>query len=164
MPMRKVFSKSGTLTADTQWELDPLALRDEILVVVSLTGNSGGTTPTLNARLQARFADGIWTDRISFAQLTDSDNSGEVRKAVIQEFGTFADAEELYEPSGSSGASRLTAGSVINGPFPPIYRGNVTGGVGANNFPGANWRLDFDLGGDTPTWPIQVDIYANSLD
>ncbi|HEU4754655.1 MAG TPA: hypothetical protein VFU47_16215 [Armatimonadota bacterium] len=166
MALRKVYERSGTITADGQWSLPALDLSeaDQLKLVVTLTGAPAGTSPTLNVRLQSRQAENVWDDRISLAQFTGSDTTGETKEGVIQKFGSLSDTEEAHEPSGSS-SSRLAAGTVLNGPFPGPYRESCSF---RNGEPGANqaatgWRLDFDIGGTgSPSFAITVRLYSDS--
>jgi hypothetical protein len=158
MPSRIVYHRAGNVVADGQWELDALDLSwaDLLRISVKLTGDSTGTSPTLNIYLQSRGAFGIWNDRAAFPQLVGADNTGEARVLNLSKFGDLSDAEESYEPSGSSGGSRLTAGTVRNGPFPGNYRNK---GVGIETA----WRFDFDIGGtDTPTFPLELWVEADA--
>lgn len=158
MPSRIVYHRAGSITANGQWEFDPIDLShcDNLRITVKLTGNSTGTSPTLSIYLQSRSAFGLWNDRAAFPQLVDADNTDEARVLNLNKFGDLSDTEESYEPSGSTGGSRLTAGTVRNGPFPGVYRGNVLGGVG-ENMPGPSWRFDFVIGGSaSPTFPIEI--------
>lgn len=160
MPSRIVYHRAGTISADGQWELDALDLSwaDLLRISIKLTGNSGGTTPTLNVYLQSRGAFGLWNDRAAFPQLVDADNSGEAWVLNLSKFGDLSDTEEGYEPTGSSGGSRLSPGAngvVRNGPFPGNYRNK---GVGIETA----WRFDFDVGGTEPTWPLEIWIEADA--
>jgi hypothetical protein len=161
MPNRRVWTKSGTITADAQWELDPLdySRADEITLEVVLTGNAGAdANDKLNVRLQSRTQANKWTDRIALDQLTGAMLAGEVREGVLQKFGTLSDSEEQGEPSGSTGGSRLTAGTVKNGSFPGRYRNS---GVGTET----GWRVDLDITDATdPSFPITLNVYADTPD
>lgn len=161
MPNALVFTKSGTITADTQWELPALDLSraDAISMEAILTANAGASvSDTLNIRLQSRRQTNKWNDRIALRQLTGDMTSGELTDGVLQKFGTFSDSEETGEPSGSTGASRLTAATVRNGAFPGRYR---NAGVGTETA----WRVDFDatvVG--ALSFPVTVNIYADTAD
>lgn len=162
---RLVYKRSGTVTADTQWELDALDLSqsDQLEVHLEVTGSVTGTSPTLNVYLQSRNESGLWEDRVAFTQLSGTGLSGEALKAILQKFGTLSDDEEESEPSGSASASRLTAGTVKNGGFPrPYRRGNVTGATGdRTQMPATAWRFDLDVGGTTPSFPIELLVFAD---
>lgn len=159
MAHRLVFSYSGTLTADTQVELDPVDLSnaDEIHLETILTGAAGQTSSDkLNVRLQSRTQANRWCDRVALAHFDGGMSAGELKEATLQKFGTFSDSEETDEPSGSSGGSRLTAGSVRNGPFPGRYRNP---GVGTESA----WRVDLDLTFvGAASFPITVNVYTDS--
>lgn len=167
MAHRMVYTRSETVTADAQWELDPIDLShaDELHLEVLLTGNAGALAgDTLNVRLQSRTNANKWTDRIAIRQLIGTMTSGEYTQSVNQKFGTFSDSEETDETSGSTGAARLTAGTVRNGPFPGVYRPAATG-AGATNMPGAGWRVDLDItSASAPSFPVTISVYADTAD
>lgn len=144
--MSLVFKDSFNLSAGTtnvefpQLDLSGRAELHCVLTVSTLDTDAGDT---LDVYLQSRTDDGIWNDRVHFTQLLGNLTGTETLEAVLQQFGTLSDDEEESEPSGSASASRLTAGTVKNGPFPrPMRRGTVTG-VAGTQMPGACWRASY---------------------
>lgn len=135
---------TGTGTQTINEELSKLDLSNcvSILMEVILTKALTDAGDTLNVYLQSRGRARVWNDRIAAAQLlgnmTVSESAPEVREYQLQQLGTLSDTEEAQEPSGSAGGSRLTAGTVRNGPFPGKY-------VDAAGAPGASWRVQFDV-------------------
>lgn len=144
---RKVYEYAFDVAAGTtnhEFDAVDLSHADELHFVLTLTEANTDAGDTLNVYIQSRSEDGIWHDRVAFTQLIgtlDPDTSGpETLEAVLQKFGSFSDDEEESEPSGSEGASHLTAGTVKNGPFPRPYRGSITG---PGQMPGSAWRAQF---------------------
>lgn len=143
MATRKIFDYDFSLSgagATTNVELDALDLSrfDELELEIVLSTAATDAGDTLNVYLQSRGPSGIWDDRIATAQFLGTDTDAEVRKYVLQQFGTFSDAEEASEPQGSAGGSRLTTGTVKNGSFPGPYRTKGAGGSTATA-----WRVQF---------------------
>ena len=142
MATRKVyeydFSLSGAGTTNVELPAIDLSQMDELELEIVLATAATDAGDTLNVYLQSRGPAGIWDDRIAVAQFLGTATDAEVRKYAVQAFGTFADTEEASEPTGSAGASHMTAGTVKNGPFPPLYRNK---GVGTET----SWRLVFDV-------------------
>lgn len=162
MAMKLVYEYTGTITADAIVELPPLDLSraDQLYMEAYLTGNAADAVgDTLNIYLQNRWQAGVWSDRVALSQLTGDMLAGELRDAALSKFGSLSDTEEAAEPSGSTGGSHLTAGTVRNGPFPPRFR---AAGVNAQ---ATAWRVNFDatvVG--SASWPIAIYIYADSVD
>lgn len=159
MALKRIGGYSGTVTEDAQVELDAIDVSgfDEIYATIEITGAPGADgTDTLDVYLQSRSQANVWADRIAFDQLTGAMSEGELREATLQKFGTFSDGEEQGEPSGSTGGSRLTAGTVRNGAFPGRYRNP---GVGTETA----WRLDFQVtSGNAASFPVEVTIYGDT--
>ena len=164
--LEEVYRYTGSILASGQQDIHtecPIWLRNQIEVRAKLTDNASGTAPTLNVRLQCRGPENVWTDRLALAQF-GSDSSGEDHIGVVNEWVTLGATEYSYEPSGSSG-SRLSAGGVINGPFPPPYWASVTRSLYTDIVPGHQWRLDFVVTGSaTPTFPIVIIVSCNPVD
>jgi len=112
-----------------------------LCVLVTNAAGGGDAGDTLNVYIQSRGKEGVWNDRVAFTQLLGTVSSGEVIEANLQGLVTLDSGEELGEPSGSTGASRLTAGTVRNGTFPGLYRTTPSsvGGLGV----GASWRIQW---------------------
>lgn len=157
--LRPVYHGTYTITASTQKLLPALDLSngDELLLEIRLTGNAGaGASDKLNVYLQSRGLLGVWDDRIATAQFLGTDVATEVRQYVLQKRGDLPDAEEASEPSGSSGGSRLPAGSVKNGTFPGRYRRAGIDTITA-------WQLDFVVtSGSAPSFPVEVWVQCDS--
>lgn len=139
-----------------------LSWADEITMRVSFTKANTDAGDTCDVYLQSRGPDGIWTDRIASHQLTGDMSpttaDPEVRDYVLQQFGTFSDAEEGAETSGSLGGSRLTAGTVRNGSFPGLFKT-----AGSPMTPG--WRIQIvvvDAGTDNADFEGTVYLSTNS--
>lgn len=109
---------------------------DEIFMEVVISTSENDPDDTLNIYLQSRGQSGTWDDRIASAQFLGNGADALVRNYTLQSLGTLSDTEEASTPSGSTGGSRLTAGTVKNGAFPGLYRNK---GVGTES----SWRLDF---------------------
>lgn len=130
---------TGVGSQTLNYELGQLNLgnADWMKATVKLTKADTDAGDTCDIYLQDRGPAGIWNDRIHFTQLlgtlSPTSNAPEVLEATLQQAGTLSDDEEESEPSGSAGASRLTAGTVRNGPFPGQYY--------ANGVRGASWRV-----------------------
>lgn len=144
MPLRKVGEyafNTGPGGQTLNQELAPLDLSHADLISVDLVVTKADTdvADTLNVYLQDRRTGGTWNDRAALTTITGdlspSVTAPEVYNANIQKFGTLSDDEEESELSGSAGASRLTAGTVRNGPFPGLYR------VAGYDGPRASWRI-----------------------
>lgn len=143
MATRKIFDYDFSLSgagATTNVELDALDLSrfDALELEINVATAATDTADTLNVYLQSRGPSGIWEDRIATAQFLGDQSDAEVRRYVLQQFGTLADSEEASEPVGSAGGSHLTAGTVKNGAFPGPYRTKGAGGSTATA-----WRLQF---------------------
>lgn len=155
----------GLGSGSAQVNLDALDLSrfDELELEVVVNPPAVDADDTLTIYLQSRGRSGVWDDRIATATFTGDQPGTEVRKYAVQQFGTFADAEEASEPTGSAGGSRLTAGTVKNGSFPPPYRTKGAGGGTSTA-----WRLDFvqvdGAGTDDATFTGTVYVYGNSAD
>jgi len=119
---------AGSQTLNT--EVGPLDLSypDVLKWILKVTKAAEDAGDTLNVYIQSRGRDGVWHDRVSFTQILGSASPAaatpEILEAVLQKMGSFSDDEEESEPSGSTGASRLTTGTVRNGPFPGKYYEN----------------------------------------
>jgi hypothetical protein len=117
----------GAQTLNVELNPGDLSWYDALRVELVLTGvGAAEAGDTLDVYFQCRDASNpIWEDRVRFEQLLGtaavSVAAPEKRSAVLQQFGTLADAEEYGEPSGSAGAARLAAGTVRNGAFPGRY-------------------------------------------
>lgn len=131
------FSLSGAGTTNVELPAMDLSQFDELELEIVFSTLATDTADTLNVYMQSRGPAGIWDDRIAVAQLLGDATDAEVRKYSVQQFGTFADTEEASEPTGSAGASHMTAGTVKNGPFPPLYRDKT------NKTTSTSWRLQF---------------------
>lgn len=152
MPQKLVFKNAFTLAAGTtNVNFDPLDLSDaaELQCELSVTATDTDAGDTLDVYIQSTIDGVTWDDRVHFTQLigTLSASAGtpEALRATLQQFGAFSDTEEMSEPSGSAGGSRLTAGTVKNGGFPrPLRRGTVTGALpNQTQMPGASWRVSY---------------------
>ena len=132
-------------SATTTYEFDPIDLSNADILTFRFNLATIGTdaADTFNIYVQARRADGTWDDRAAFPQFLGTAADAEVYDMVLQKFGTLDTTEEGREPQGSAGGARLTANTVLNGGFPGVYRGNVTGPSSnpATNTAGASWRL-----------------------
>ena len=127
----------------------------ELLVEIKVTTADTDAIDTLDVRLQdcsditfAQLPTGTagWNDRAR-AQAFTGDMSPttaapEYYRLSVQQLVDIAATEEAYEPSGSAGASALTAGSVLNGPFPGTLRGAL-GVKEATRIP--NWRIRYQV-------------------
>lgn len=121
---------------------------DAIRLTARLTKADSDAGDSLDIRLQDCWdgdqATPTWNDRIRLAaftgDLSPSASAPEVQQGVIQKFGSLASTEEVSEPTGSAGASALTAATVVNGPFP----GKVRSVLG----PQPTWRLRIEVSGD----------------
>lgn len=163
MPTRlaqKIVINTGAGSQTVNYNFDELDLSraDGLRFVLEVTGIATDVADTFDVYVQSRNLDGSWNDRVAFAQLTGDMANAEIRDAHLQQFGSLSDTEEMSEPSGSAGGSRLTAGTVKNGIFPGIYR-DSTG-------PGPAWRcqvvvVDADSDGDLEA---NLWVYANSAD
>lgn len=135
----------GPGTQNVNWEFGLLALdhADWIRSILEVAGAAEDAGDTLNFYVQTRGPNGQWSDVIAFSQLlgslSPSSSSPEVLTAALQQAGTLSDTEEQGEPSGSAGASHITAGTVKNGPFPGWYYDATT------RQRAASWRLRGEL-------------------
>lgn len=132
---------SGSLEVSLT-EID-LSRAERIEMEVKLTKADVDAGDLLTIYLRGRFQAGVWDDRIASHQFTGdmsptTANPETRRYSVAQETALTA-AEEAAEPSGSTGASRLTAATVRNGPFPGKFRVKGAGGSTSNA-----WQLYFD--------------------
>lgn len=163
MARRLVFSYAGTVTADGQQEFPQLDLSSSkrLSVEFKLTGNAAAAAgDTLDVYLQSRSDLNAWDDRIRLAQVIGTALSGELQNATLSSAPPLGDTEEVYEPNGSTGGSRLAASTVRNGSFPGLYRASATG-QGSTNMPGTAWRFDFDITSvSAPSFPISLKVYA----
>lgn len=128
-------SKTGASAITSNFNPGRFGHYDALTVYLNVTKADTDAADVLDVALQET-RDGVtWHDRARFANvtgdLTASATAPEVRRLVVQQFGSFADGEEELEPSGSAGGTRLTAGTVLNGPFPPLLR---TGGTRQSSF------------------------------
>ncbi len=165
MPNRCVFDYAGTVTASTDVNLDAIDLSraDSLYMEVQLSSAPGAVSgDTCNVYLQSRGRSGVWNDRIAIDQLLGNMSSGEVRDAtLLKQATTLATTEKEGEPSGSTGASRLTAGTVRQGAFPGLYRIKGTPGQGAGTF--TAWRVDFVVvSSSAPSFPLKIRIWCDT--
>lgn len=108
---------SGSATGTVLGTWDPLdySLFDEVLFRLTFDTIQTDVGDTLNAYIQKQAIDDVWTDIVAFAQVLGTAANGVAQDAVVQQFGTFSDAEEMYVPTGATGGAHLTAGQVRNG-------------------------------------------------
>ncbi len=132
-------------SATTNFNFDPIDLSNADLLHFRLHLSTIGTDAgdTYNIYVQSRRDDGTWGDRAAFPQFLGTASDDEVYDLIVQKFGTLADAEEAREPQGSTGGAHITAGTVVNGGFPGVYRANVTGNSSdpSTNTAGPSWRV-----------------------
>ena len=133
---------TGTQNLNYEWGKLDISSADWLKVKLEIEKADTDAGDTLNAYIQERGPDHLWHDRIAFTQVigTASPTAAdpEVLDASLMQAGTLSDDEEESEPSGSAGASHLTAGTVKNGPFPGMYHD-------ANGVRGASLRLRLEI-------------------
>lgn len=136
---------TGAGTQNLNYPLGKLALDgcDWIRATLELTKADTDAADTMDVFLQERGPVGVWDDRIHFSQvigtLSPSASVPETLKAALQQAGTLSDTEEQNEPSGSAGASHITAGTVVNGPFPGSFYDATT------RQRDASWRIRIEV-------------------
>lgn len=161
--MPEIFKKTGSITASTTWELDimDLSLTRALRIGMDLTDPGALVGDTLNIYFQMRFSNGVWTDRVALAQLLGNGGAKHF-VAEIQSDVPLGATEESGTAYGPSPLTHLTADSVVNGAFPPMYTGGVTNllGRGPGSQPQANARFEFVESG-TATWPITLTVDAD---
>lgn len=132
----------GTGTAEDTVEMPAFdwSRRQYLQMVVELEAAGVDAGDILEVYLEERAQDGKWNQRIRsedfLGTLSPSASAPEVRRYTIVQDETLSGMEEAQEPTGSAGASSLTAGTVVNGPFPPRYRSAGAGTLTA-------WRVRF---------------------
>lgn len=148
-------------------ELNPVDLSRAwaIMVEIKLTKADTDALDLFDVRFQETSDRVAWHTRARSIQFTGdlspTPATPEYYRLVVNQIVDLAATEEAYEPSGSLGASELSAGSVLNGPFPGKYRDKDTKEWKPNA------RLRFEVSGDADSdadFEGEVRIYALSLD
>lgn len=121
--LQKIAISVPAATGTTNYQFDNLDLSWSDILRFRLNCATFGTDAgdTFNAYIQSRLPDGTWADRVAFGQYLGTATDAEVQDAVVSKFATLESGEEVSEPQGSAGGARLTAGTVVNGPFPGKY-------------------------------------------
>lgn len=130
---------SGTGNQTFTQNLNPgrMSRYDELEVQAYLTTCDTDAADILDIALQESTDGGVtWNDRLRlsniFGSYTASSTAPKVLTGVVKQERFLTDLTE-WEPSGSNGASRLTPGTCLNGPFADAKR-TAAG-------PQASWRL-----------------------
>lgn len=163
--MAEIFKKAGSLTASATWEFDvmDLSVLRALRIAVDLTAPGGLVGDTLDIYFQVRFSNGLWTDRIAFAQLLGNGGAKHLTAEIQSDVPLGATEEDgpIYGPSPAT--SHLPAGYVANGAFPPFYTAGITTNL-LNRGPGsevlASARFEFVESG-TATWPLTITVDAD---
>lgn len=135
---------TGSVTTNVEFDPIDISWADQLYAELYVTTADTDATDTMNVYVQSRTENGVWDDRIAFTQVNGTTVTPKTYGATLQKFGTLADDEEESEVSSSSG-TRLTAGTVKNGPFPrPLRRGQGISTVYAgSNMVLPAWRVSF---------------------
>ena len=147
------FTLSGAGTTFQSLNAIDLSHARELFVEIKLTTTNTDAGDTLEVTLQdcsdATFAvlptgTAGWNSRARsntfIGTLSASASAPEYYRMSIQQLVDLAATEESYEPTGSTGATEIAVGSVLNGPFPATIRAAL-GTAGVTRIP--NWRLRF---------------------
>lgn len=158
--MRAAKLNFSLTTASLTQELPcDLSRYPEVLLALWLTTADTAAGDKLSVKLQCSY-DGIgWHDRAVFADLLGTLSPSatapvyrELRLTQLKDPAQTA-AEEAVTPSGSADGAALTAGTVLDGPFPGKRR-DSTGR-------GASWRLVFTItNGTTPVFAGRVELHV----
>ena len=127
----------GSRTATFNFGNHDLSRFDNLTFELKISTIGVDAGDTFNGYVQSRRAAGVWDDRVAFQQVLGNASDDEARLLVLHKFGTLESAEEASEQTGSTGGSRLTAGTVKNGSFPGKYYTD-----GALSFA---WRFQWDV-------------------
>jgi ribosomal protein L31 len=123
---RKVHKESFTAVAVTTTTninqyLD-LSNAEALTLEVKITAAGAAAGDILNVSLEDTVDGSNWNTRIRFDDLLGNMTEPEIRRASIIQIVSLASTEEMYETTGSTGATETPEGSVVNGPFPGICR------------------------------------------
>ena len=126
-------------------ELAPLDLSHarELLLDLTVTKADLDFADNLDVKFQDTIDRLKWHTRARFplitGELTPSASAPIYRRLALQQIVDLAATEESYTPSGSIENVEPASGSVINGPFPGIFRGQVGNAQGVFRQP--SWRF-----------------------
>lgn len=164
MALRQVHTyafDTGTGSQTITNDLPPfdMSWADIIQATLVVTKADTDAGDTLNVYLQSRDQSGVWKDRIAFTQvlgnLSPSAGSPKVYDAAIQKFQDLSDDEEEKEVAPGSTGSHITAGTVVNGPFPGRY-------MAGEDPPYTGWRLVLDVVDADADGDFEGSIYINA--
>lgn len=122
---RDIFKYTFTaLTTTTTVDLnkDDLSHARELLLELQVAAAATEVGDILACRLENTFDGSKYDTVVNFATVLGNDSMPQIRRANLQQFGDLMSTEEEHKTSGSTGGSQPTAGSVVNGPFPPVLR------------------------------------------
>jgi hypothetical protein len=142
---------TGTGNQTLTYELNEidLSFATALLIEAKVTKADTDAADELHIRLQETTDRVVWNTRARLTKFTGDQSPSvtapEYQRATLNQFVDLASTEEAYEPSGSAGATDLAEGSVLNGPFPGIYRDATA----RKRMP--NWRFTVTVSGDANT-------------
>ena len=125
------------------WTLD-LSHSRELLLELVITGAVEDAGDALSVFFEDTTDRLKWHERARFptvtGDMTPTTAAPLYRRMALQQLVNLAATEESYVPSGSVDGSDIPPGSVVEGPFPHIYR------EGGSRQP--TWRYRLDIAGD----------------
>ena len=133
----------GTQTINVELAPVDLSRARELLLELIVTKADTDFADTLDVKFQDTSDRLVWNTRARFTTITGdlppTTATPLVKRLSVQQLVDLAATEESYTPSGSLDGSEPSAGSVINGPFPGIFRGQIGNAQGVGRKP--NWRF-----------------------
>lgn len=159
--MGNLYYRRATISADAQWELPAgldLTQFRTMTLVVNLIDAGSGAANKLDVKLQQRWQDLNWIDRIHATQFDGGQAAARLQYTI--------EAEVLI-PSGDQGAmTALAENTVRHGPFPPVvYAEQPNPGGQANaKSPVTNCRIDLDVTVDSgPSFDVEIVLLGTGL-
>lgn len=151
---------SATATVTQNFPSMDLSHAEALMLEMEITAAAAAASDTIECKLQETSNGTNWNSRARTTTIagnaTVSASAPEYVRATLNQVVDLASTEEFYEPSGSAGASEITAGTVINGPFPGKVRSAASGWT-------ASWRIVLtktDGGGNDAAFSGTVRVFA----
>jgi hypothetical protein len=135
-------TSTGTGTKQTS-VLDPtdLSRARQLEATLSITAAASTSSDLLDVYVQDSDDAAIWNDRVHFQVKGNQSASATApfrQRAVITSAISLQSPEKVYTETGGASGADIPVGTVVNGPFPPPYRGGTTTGTRAST-----WRVLF---------------------
>lgn len=116
------FTAVAATAQENLWKYLDLSRAEALSIEVQVTDAQVAAGDILSIRLEDTFDGTKWNERIRFTNVLGNATEPIIMRATVNQGLTLNSTEEMLVTSGSASGSGLTAGTVQNGPFPPLLK------------------------------------------